>query len=220
MREAVRRDGLIAQSLGPATAGAEQRESPRFTLLMRAAKLACKHGEFMCVVRDASDSGVNIKLFHPLPDTEYLMLEFPNGDRHQLELVWQEGDRAGLRFAQAADIERLLEGPTRFAKRPIRVNLDITAQLLVGAAATPARLLDLSQQGAKVICDTRHALDQRVRLSAPDLPEVNAKIRWRRDNAYGLVFEDTFQFGDLAQIVGALQARAAKPTAGTPAPRR
>lgn len=216
MREAMRRDGLIAQT---ATPGADQREAPRFALLMRAAKLTCKQGEFMCVVRDASHSGVNIRLFHPLPDTDYLMLEFPNGDRHQLELVWQEGDRAGLRFAQAADIERLLEGPTRFSKRPIRVNLDISAQLLAGATASPARLLDLSQQGAKVICDTRHALDQRARLAAPGLGEVNAKVRWRRDNAYGLVFEDTFQFGDLAQIVAALQA-GIKPKGGIPAPRR
>lgn len=219
MREAMRRDGLIAQAATPAMPGADQRESPRFALLMRAAKLACKQGEFMCVVRDASHSGVNIKLFHPLPDTEYLTLEFPNGDRHQLELVWQEGDRAGLRFAQTADIERLLEGPTRFSKRPIRVNLDIAAQLLAGATASPARVLDLSQQGAKVICDTRHALGQHVRLAARDLGEINAKVRWRRDNAYGLVFEDTFQFADLAVIVAALQVGDVK-RAGTPAPRR
>jgi hypothetical protein len=219
MREAMRRDGLIAQTPAPALPGAEQRESPRFALLMRAAKLACKQGEFMCVVRDASHSGVNIRLFHPLPDTDYLTLEFPNGDRHQLELVWQEGDRAGLRFVQTADIERLLEAPTRFSRRPIRVNLDIAVQLLAGATASPARLLDLSQQGAKVICDTLHALDQRVRLAAPGLGEVNAKVRWRRDNAYGLVFEDTFQFGDLARIVASLQADL-KPKGGTPAPRR
>jgi hypothetical protein len=219
MREAKRRDGLNVPAPAATPAGAELRDSPRFTLLMRAAKLVCKEGEFMCVVRDASESGVNIRLFHTLPDSDHMVLEFPNGDPHSLELVWQEGNRAGLRFARAADIARLLDCPTRFAKRPIRINLDLPAQLLAGSTASSARILDLSQQGAKIICDTRHALDQRVRLSARGLPEVNAKVRWRRDNAYGLVFEDTFQFGDLAKIVAALQAEP-KPKGGTPAPRR
>lgn len=219
MREAMRRDGLIEPRPATSVAGSELRESPRFTLLMRAAKLVCKQGEFLCIVRDASDSGVSIRLFHPLPETDYLTLEFPNGDRHSLEMVWHDSDRAGLRFAKTADIARLLDGPSRFGKRPIRVNLDLDAQLLAGASTSPARLLDLSQQGAKVICDTRHALDQRVRLAARGLPEVNAKIRWRRDNAYGLVFEDTFQFADLAVIVAALQTEP-KSKDGKPAPRR
>lgn len=219
MREAMRRDGLIEPRPATSVAGSELRESPRFTLLMRAAKLVCKQGEFLCIVRDASDSGVSIRLFHPLPETDYLTLEFPNGDRHSLEMVWHDSDRAGLRFAKTADLARLLDGPSRFGKRPIRVNLDLDAQLLAGASTSPARLLDLSQQGAKVICDTRHALDQRVRLAARGLPEVNAKIRWRRDNAYGLVFEDTFQFADLAVIVAALQTEP-KSKDGKPAPRR
>lgn len=219
MREAMRRDGLIEPRPATSVAGSELRESPRFTLLMRAAKLVCKQGEFLCIVRDASDSGVSIRLFHPLPETDYLTLEFPNGDRHSLEMVWHDSDRAGLRFAKTADLARLLDGPSRFGKRPIRVNLDLDAQLLAGASTSPARLLDLSQQGAKVICDTRHALDQRVRLAARGLPEVNAKIRWRRDNAYGLVFEDTFQFADLAMIVAALQTEP-KSKDGKPAPRR
>ena len=34
---------------------------------------------------------------------------------------------------------------------------------------------------------------------------INAKVRWRRGDTYGLVFEDTFQFGDMARIVAGLQ---------------
>ncbi len=205
MREAMRREGVTDYRPAIATPGHEQRESPRYTLLMRAAKLVSRDGEFLCVVRDASDSGVNIRLFHPLPDNEYLQLELPNCDRHQLQLVWQQDDRAGLKFTRTADITRLLDGPSRFSKRPIRINLDVQAQLRAGEATSKVRMLDISQQGAKLLCDDRFAIDQRVRLSARGLPEVNAKIRWRRENAYGLVFEDTFQFGDLAQIVAKIQ---------------
>jgi hypothetical protein len=209
MAEAWRSQGNFAASPGASAPGRDLREAPRYTLLMRAAKLVSRDGEFMCVVRDASESGVNIRLFHALPENEFLQLEFPNGDRHRLQLVWQQDDRAGLKFVETADIGRLLEGPSRFTKRPIRVNLDMRVRLAAGGAMSDGRLIDISQQGAKVLCGDRFAIDQRVKLSGPSammgLPEVNAKVRWRRENAYGLVFEDTFQFGDLAHIVARIQ---------------
>jgi hypothetical protein len=209
MAEAWRRDGPNSALAADAAPGRDLRETPRYTLLMRAAKLVSRDGEFLCVVRDASESGVNIRLFHRLPQNEYLQLEFPNGDRHRLELVWQQDDRAGLKFAENADIGRLLEGPSRYSKRPIRINLDIPVRLVAGLQVGEGRLIDLSQQGAKVLCGDRFAIDQRVKLSGATglvgLPEVNAKVRWRRENAYGLVFEDTFQFGDMARIVAGLQ---------------
>jgi PilZ domain len=183
----------------------DQREAPRYTLLIRAAKLRCPQGEFLCVVRDASSTGVNIRLFHPLPEQDRLMLELQNGDMHELELVWQDGDRAGLRFTTEADISRIVECPSRFAKRAIRINLATQGTLSSLAATEPVTIHDISQQGAKLTSGVRFAIDQRVRLSASGLPEVNAKIRWRDGTSYGLVFEDTLQFGDLARVVAAIQ---------------
>lgn len=205
MAEAWRLNGSVPATPASAAPGRDLREAPRYTLLMRSAKLVGKDGEFLCVVRDASESGVNIRLFHKLPDNEFLNLEFPNGDRHRLELVWQQDDRAGLKFIETADIARLLEGTSRYSKRPIRVNLDMHVHLNAGGQLSVGRLVDISQQGAKVLCSDRFAIDQRVKLSGHNLPEVNAKVRWRRENAYGLVFEDTFQFGDLAHIVAKIQ---------------
>jgi len=134
-----------------------------------------------------------------------MLLELPNGDRHELELVWQDGDRAGLKFIEQADIARIVESPSRFAKRPIRINLEADAVIQVGEQQNSVELLDLSQQGAKLTSDAHFAIDQRVKISANGMPQVNAKIRWRRGNSYGLVFEDTFQFGDLARIVASMQ---------------
>ena len=198
----------IQGQAGPATASAgspEQRVAPRFTLLLRSAKLVGPHGEFLCVLRDASETGVNLRLFHPLPQGGAMMLEMQNGDCHPVELVWQEDGRAGMRFVEGADIARILESPSRFSKRPVRVNIAFEAQLASGADTFPVQVVDLSQQGAKVTSEQHWAIDQRVRLSARGLPEVNAKVRWRRGSTYGLVFEDTFQLGDLARIIATMQ---------------
>lgn len=209
MRDVLRREPeLLHTKLGAApgiASTAEQRESARYTMLIRAAKLRCPAGEFLCIVRDASSSGVNIRLFHPLPENDRLMLELQNGDMHELELVWHDDDRAGLKFLAEANIARIIESPSRFTKRAIRINLETPARLASGAVNEPVTVHDISQQGAKITSATRFSIDQRVRLAAHGLPQVNAKIRWRRDESYGLVFEDTFQFGDLARIVAAIQ---------------
>ncbi len=156
------------------------------------------------MVRDASETGINIRTFHDLPESGSMLLELQNGDRHELELVWQEEDRAGLRFHHSVDIARIVESPSRFTKRPIRINVEHPATLTGGLQCAKAMIHDISQQGAKVSCDHRFSIDQRVKLEAEGIPEVNTKIRWRRDNTYGLVFEDTFQFGDLARIIAGL----------------
>lgn len=206
MRDVIRRDQTVAPPSAGAASGLEQRSAPRFTLLIRAAKLISPEGEFLCIVRDASESGVNARTFHELPDCGTMMLELQNGDRHEVELIWQDNDRAGLKFLYDADIARIVENPSRFTKRPIRINLEVPVCVSFGLERAEAQIHDISQQGAKITSDYRFAIDQRVRLSADGLPEVNAKIRWRRENAFGLIFEDTFQFGDLARILANLQA--------------
>ncbi|BBC71240.1 PilZ domain-containing protein [Altererythrobacter sp. B11] len=187
---------------------AEQRAAPRFTLLIRAAKLTCDAGEYLCVVRDVSETGVSVRLFCPLPADCELTLEMSNGDRHRLERVWEEPDKAGFRFADPVDIERIIGSPSRFSKRSIRVNLEVPVMLQMGERTLTARMHNISQQGALVSCSEHLSIDQRLRLSARGLPTIAAKVRWRGPQQYGLIFEDTFQFGELARLTAALQLNA------------
>ena len=147
----------------------EQRSAPRFTLLIRSAKLVSPDSEYLCVVRDASESGVSVRLFHPLPPEVPLALEMPNGDILPLERVWEEEGKAGFRFNAPVDIARIVESPSQFARRGVR-----------------------------------------VRIVAEGMPEVAGKVRWRRNDDYGLSFEDTFQFAELAALAFDLQRDARK----------
>lgn len=200
MGEAIRRDeGTLA------TAAAEQRIAPRFTLLIRAAKLIMPTGEFLCVIRDASESGISVRTFHALPQFKDMTIELQNGDRYSVEHVWEEQDRAGFRFTQDVDIRRIIESPSRFAKRPIRIKLETPAEISCFAGKVDVTIHNISQQGASVTSGMRLALDQRVKISAWGLRETAAKVRWRNGKEFGLAFEDTYQFGELARIARMLQ---------------
>jgi hypothetical protein len=208
MRDFLRQDETPPVAASAAEDEAEQRRAPRFTLLIRAAKLISPTDEFLCVVRDASESGVSVRLFHPLPKDIPLSLEMPNGDCLALERVWEEEGKAGFRFAGRVDIDRIVDCPSRFSRRAVRVKVEVPCDLLVGVRRARATIHNLSQQGALITTPDRLSLIQRVRLSAEGMPEIAAKVRWRRGESYGLSFEDTFQFAELAALAFELRRSA------------
>lgn len=189
----------------------EMRSAPRFTLLIRTAKLIGASGEYLCVVRDVSASGVKVRLFHPLPDQPEMILELANGDRYPVECVWEEGGDAGMRFTAPVDVAKLVADEGAFRRRPVRLRLQLAALVSVHGDSSAAVVHDLSQQGAQIE-STRHlAMDQQLRLEIQQMEPLFAKVRWRRHPAYGLVFEQTFRLDEFARLAAALQPPRAGP---------
>jgi hypothetical protein len=186
---------------------AEQRSAPRFTLLIRAAKLiADDTSEFLCVIRDASASGMKIRLFNPLPAARSFKIEMSNGDRYPVELVWCEGEFAGFRFLDSVDIERLLdESHGAFPKRQVRLRIQLDAIIHSGGEAVRVAFQDISQQGGCIECDKWLLMNELVRIETSAFPPIYAKVRWRSHPRYGLLFEQTFKLDELARVVAPLQ---------------
>jgi hypothetical protein len=195
-----------------AVSGAEQRGAPRFTLLIRAAKLVSAQGEFVCVVRDVSETGFSVRLFHRLPDGKAYTLHMPGGAIHDLVCVWQRGREAGFALAQPVGVTTLIAESGEYPKRSLRLMLRFPVTITTYEGRLQATVENLSQQGARLNCDRLLAIDQTVRIDMPDLSGtprgIRAKVRWRRDLAYGVVFEDTSALGDFARLAAFLQAPA------------
>ena len=207
MQDSARGEGEVGSSspFDPA----ELRAAPRHALLIRSAKLIVDAAEYLCVLRDASDTGVSLRLFHDVPASRFMVLELQNQERHSIELVWRDGERMGLRFREPVDVSRLIEMRTPFEKRPIRVRLNVPGLIGVGDATAICAILDLSQHGAKIACGRTFALDQRVLLVAEGMPRISARVRWRKGDQAGLSFETTFQLAELANIVASFHASSA-----------
>ncbi|QYU69032.1 PilZ domain-containing protein [Leptolyngbya sp. 15MV] len=185
---------------------AELRAAPRITMLIRPAKLTTLEGEFVCVIRDVSSTGVSLRLFHPPPIGQRATLETEAGQAMEMERVWARGKDAGFRFAEPIDVAELVSGQSRFPKRKLRLTIELPVILSLVGQEHHAIVRNLSQQGARIECEQRIAIDQIVRLRAEHLPEVRAKVRWRRGSEYGLVFEDTFLLAEFAELAALLQS--------------
>lgn len=208
----------------PADTG-ERRQAPRFTLLIQTAKLISHHGEFLCIVRDASTEGVRIRHFGYLPPDEYIEFELANGQRFTVRLAWQDEEYAGLKFNEGVNLARIVKlSSASFPKRQLRLATEIVGMVRFADMTFPVTIRNLSQQGACIECFPRIALEQLIRLEGDDLEPVFAKVRWRKGTVYGLVFEETLTLERLAEIVAQAafdeaerQEEAARATAGATA---
>lgn len=201
----------IACDVAPAPEGdgSDQRAAPRFTLLIRAAKLVAPNGEFVCVIRDVSETGVSVRLFHTLPPGDPLELHMTGGAVYPVVPRWQRGNEAGFEFAEPIDVTRIINEACEYPKRGLRLDVCFPVRLTTLTQSCDALVGNLSQQGARFECDALFKLDQTVRVESiealPEFGELRAKIRWRRDHAYGVVFDDTFALGDFARLAARLQ---------------
>lgn len=198
-----------AASSATDASGAEQREAPRFTLLIRAAKLVSPNGEFVCVIRDVSETGVSVRLFHALPGGSPLELHMPGGGAYEIEPVWERENEAGFRFAKDVDVTKLINEAGEYPKRGLRLGVCFPIRVATLTQRSEGMVVNLSQQGARFECDGLFAIDQTLRIetteAVPEFSEVRAKVRWRREQDYGVVFDDTFTLGDFARLAARLQ---------------
>lgn len=186
--------------------GADQRAAPRFTLLIRAAKLIADQGEFVCVIRDVSETGVSVRLFHKLPRCDTFDLVMPGGGQYQIRRVWERGNEAGFEFASPVQVAKLITEAGEYPKRGLRLGLCFPIKVGTLTQNSEAIVENLSQQGARISCESLFAIDQNLRIDGQELNEVRAKVRWRRNENYGVVFEDTFTLGEFARMAARLQA--------------
>ena len=199
-------DWVIGAGADAFTGREELRGSARFALLIRPAKLVCGSFEYPCVMRDLSETGLSVRLFHPLPPHDTWAIEMLSGDRYPIVPVWQEGSAAGFRFAQTVDIDQILTNAGPYPNRPVRLNVEVAATLEHGSRKALITLTNISQQGARLRCSDYLAVGQLVALQADWLPRTYAKVRWRKNDAYGVVFEETFKLAELSRLAVRIQA--------------
>ena len=189
--------------------GTDQRSAPRYVSLIRAAKLITSEGEFVCVVRDVSQTGVKVKTFHRLPaGCARPMLELQNAERFELRPVRIDEGEASFVFAQAICVERLIREHWSYPKRQFRLNIALPVRLLTVGGEWEGEMGNISQQGARLTSKARFAAEQLLRITASGLPDIRAKVRWRRQETYGVVFEDTFSLSQIARLAAQIQCPA------------
>ena len=197
--------GGLDATPAPASLGPEARGAERFTLLVRTAKLVIDGRDYLCVLRDASSTGVKVRLFHAMPPGGSVALELSNGERHPMQMRWNREDHAGFEFDTPIDVKALIDDRGHYPKRPIRAQAQCEVVISALGREFSAVLRNISQQGLCLESSERLMLRQAVRVKMPGFPEVVARVCWRDHPRYGMVFEYGFGLEELARMLAHLQ---------------
>ncbi|MFT4025201.1 MAG: PilZ domain-containing protein [Novosphingobium sp.] len=181
--------------------GIRHRSAERFTLMLRVAKLVGSHGEYACVIRDVSATGVRLRLFHDLPAEKHLALVLGNGETYFIETVWEREREAGFQFSAPIEVTAFMQETSKYPRRQVRLALELPATLSIREFSTAILIRDLSQHGARIESERALAEGQHFRLKAHNIPEIFASVRWKKDNGYGIVFQQGFKLDELATLV-------------------
>jgi hypothetical protein len=167
--------------------------------MLRSAKLIADGTEFLCIIRDVSETGVKLRLFHPAPHAAILMIETASGHHYPMQLVWEAKGEAGFRFLRPIDVDAFVSESGPYPKRPLRLRVHHPACVRWGKESHEATILDISRQGARISIPIKLALGQKFCLDARELPLFEATVCWRREPEYGLVFTQVMGLEELAQ---------------------
>lgn len=185
--------------------GKERRSRARTALLIRSAKLIGRAGEFLCIVKDVSQDGLRLRLFHELALEQALHLELANGEDFRIRPVWQNGEEAGCRFLEPVDVHHFMAEPSNHPKRSLRLNLRCPTDISFNGQSFRATIRNVSREGARIVTRQKLALGQKLVLSVPGIDEIDASVRWRNSPAYGLALGKVFTFEQLARMAAAMQ---------------
>lgn len=175
-------------------------------MMMRAAKLAADEAETVCIIRDVSEHGVRLRLFHELPADARFELQLTNGDTFVAEKMWERDGEAGFKFTTPIDINKFIAEAGPYPKRQIRLRTKVPAVLTCDGISTPAVIRDLSQQGASIECPFKLALNQQIKIETEGMPVLMATVRWRSHPNYGVSFQNFFRMDEFAKLSWGIRA--------------
>ena len=171
----------------------ERRKEGRFTLILRVGVLEQSGKSSLCLVRNISTLGVQLKCYsNPKVDAP-ASIRVADEPEVLGRIIWLNDAIAGMTFDQELDAATLLRvrqklKPNRRRAMP-RLDVQASAILRVGGKTTRADVCDISSLGVRVRTTLPLRSGDRAIVEFSDLPSLPGFVRWADGHHAGLAFE-------------------------------
>lgn len=183
----------------------------RHTTMLLVARIVLETGEDqLCRIRNISPGGLMLESSATLRSDQKITIQLRDLCALAGTVVWVRAPNCGIKLDPLADVPELLRSitaksadaspaafsPAAFMPRSPRLSSECPIKILSGGRPAPARMLDLSQRGAKLHVPDRK-LGEQVTLKIPGLEPQQASVRWVRDEEAGVAFFETLGYRQL-----------------------
>ena len=174
-----------------------------------------------CAIMNVSGGGARIRVEEPCTVSGRAALQVLGHGSAAVDVIWQEGDTVGLRFAGdaeaikkfVADLDLAEPSPLEL-RRHQRCSVLWATGVFSGGRQSDAMVLNISASGAKVKLLSHAVLTERVTLSNDRLGDLPARLVWRNGLEIGVEFLDPPEH--IARILGATLPRIQNDVADDP----
>lgn len=202
--------------LGSTTAIADRRNDQRHVTVLKAGVLHYQGRKQLCLVKNISSGGLNIKLYSTLQTGAEVGIELRPNELLRSSVTWRDEANYGLTFAHRVDVEALLGAlwvaePHHRPRLP-RMPANSSCRVRLGSRVQTAQLIDISPGGVALSVEIDLAVGAEVVLSIPALPALRGVVRWTSGRTAGLSFIPPLKFEVIARW---LSGRSESPADGT-----
>lgn len=179
----------------------DRRKQDRHIAMLRLAKIKTKSGEGWGFIKNLSATGMMVEV-HPNFDLGDSVSALLTEDQELAGTVrWRKKALAGVEFFSPIDIAKVLAKPGdakqgRVSRLP-RIEMKHPINLYQGSRLIHADIRDISPAGICVATDFTFEIGKKLRLSVPDLLDINGTVRWQSGNRVGIVFSHRLPLDDL-----------------------
>ncbi|MFN3621009.1 PilZ domain-containing protein [Sphingorhabdus sp.] len=185
----------------------DRREQARNVKVMRVARLKDiqLHAECLGMVRDVSSGGMMIDAHFPLEIGHHISIALLDDQELTGEIVWREGRTVGIKFNHEIAVERILAKPARKIdgqrSRLPRFQTCKPARITYDNRVYDAVLSNISQRGAKLLCDAAPKMNSKLVIRIDASHSVAATVKWRSGRLLGVEFHRLLPLAELADWI-------------------
>lgn len=180
----------------------DRRDRERETTVLRIGVISSQLRTTFCVLRNVSETGVQVKLYDPLTPGEDVILRVGDNEAVSGKIVWIKDRNAGLRLdnpLSAIGLMRMRDHLDNKRRRSTpRVRTSARAIVRSGGRVVGAQLHNISSVGAKLSAGRSLPMGVQLKLSLPDLPELGAFVCWSENDSFGVRFKAPLSVDQLA----------------------
>ena len=185
-----------------APARPDRRSGERYLSLLRVGALLIDGRRELCLVRIVSAGGMMIRPYSTISAGTAVTVELKHGETVSGVARWIEEGLIGIAFDQPIDVVALLtsseDGPQ---PRMPRIELSCTAWVREDADIYRTRTVNISQGGMCVEGDPRLNVDAKVILSLAGLGPIDARVKWKEGDRYGIGFNRVLAVNELMSFL-------------------
>ena len=185
----------------------DRRGHARNIKVMRVARLKDiqMHAECLGMVRDVSSGGMMIDALFPLEVGQHISVALLDDQELTGEIVWREGKTVGVKFAEEISVEQILARPAikvdgQRSRLP-RFQASKPSQIRQDARVYDAVLSNISQRGAKLLCDAAPKMNSNIIIRVDANHSVAATVKWRSAQMIGVEFHRLLPLAELANWI-------------------